>query len=296
MRKTLLFITAGLLSCLSYGQMLPNMGFENWETIGTYAEPMDWNTANECSAQISIVSVTESNDVHSGGSSARLETKDFLGVLKVNGVVTTATMICDPSNPGQVGGYSETARPDSMVFWAKYAPVDIDTAYCQVLFFGEGGNTDTISNDKFNVVGTVSDWTRFSFPINWLTAENPTMASVLFNSSWGNGNLNQGFAGSVFFVDDAEWTMTEPESISEEEAQKWKLTPNPVSNFLTVSGSASGGQLDVFNTTGKLVGGWNLEAFQSTIDLSDLPVGLYLYQLTTRNNEPIKTGKFLVKH
>ncbi|MFT5919648.1 MAG: hypothetical protein ACI9FU_001461 [Granulosicoccus sp.] len=295
MRKTLLFVAAGLLSGLSYGQMMPNMGFENWETFGGYTEPVDWNTANECAAQISIVSVTESNDAHSGASSARLETKDFLMALKVNGVVTTATMICDPSNPGQVGGYSETARPDSMVFWAKYTPVQTDNAYCQVIFFGAGGDTDTISYDKHDVMGTVANWTRYSFPISWMTADNPTEASVLFNSSWGNGNENQGFEGSVFLVDDVEWTMTEPESVPEGEAQKWKLSPNPVSDFMTVTGTAKGGQLEVYNITGERVGGWNLGAFQSTINLSELPAGLYLYQLNTRNNEPIKTGKFLVK-
>ncbi len=34
MKKTLLFMAAGLMSGLSYGQMMPNMGFENWRPSG----------------------------------------------------------------------------------------------------------------------------------------------------------------------------------------------------------------------------------------------------------------------
>ncbi len=243
---------------------------------------------------MSIVSVTQSNDAHSGSSSAKLETKDAV-IFKVNGVMTTATMDCDPTNPGQNGGYAETARPDSLTFWAKYTPVETDNGYAQVIFFGAGGDTDTISYDKFDIVGSVPNWTRFSFPITWWTGANPAESSVLFNSSWGNGIQNQGFAGSTLFVDDVEWKMTEPESVAEGEAQKWKLSPNPVIDLLNITGTSTGANLNVYDVTGKELGNWKLNPFQTTIDLSGFPAGLYLYQLHTRSNELIKTGKFLVK-
>lgn len=296
MKKTLLFVAAAMISGLSYGQMLPNSGFEVWENLqggsNPYSEPEEWNTANECSELLNVQSVSQSADAHSGASSAKLETMPTgLGAVIVNGVVTTATMICDPFNPGQTGGYDFTTRPDSLVFWAKYAPVDTDNGYAQVIMFNATG--DTIAYEKFDILVAVTAWTRYAVKINWMNSDMPAVASVLFNSSWGNGNNGEGFVGSVMYVDDVEWTMG-PNSISELEASKWKVYPNPVEGELTITTHQEGGNVLILDVTGKKVVKRTINELESQIDVSNLPTGIYLYQLRTVENEVVKTGKLLI--
>lgn len=296
MKKSLLFVAAAMVSGLSYGQMLPNGGFEDWENLqggsNPYNEPEEWNTANECSELLGVQSVIQSSDAHSGNSSAMLETKPTgLGAVIVNGVVTTATMICDPFNPGQTGGYAFTARPDSLVFWAKYTPVNNDNSYAQVIMFNAAG--DTIAYEKYDIFGAVPDWTRYAVKINWLSSDMPAIASVLFNSSWGNGNNGEGEVGSIMHVDDAEWTMG-PNSISELEASKWSVYPNPVEGELTITTHQEGGSIEVLDVTGKRVMKRKINELESKFDVSSLPTGIYLYQLRTIEEEVVKTGKLLI--
>ena len=115
MKRTLLSIlSVGVIVGISHAQtQVPNIGFENWETLNgpisnTYEEPVDWNSANECTAIVNQFSVIKSTDAHSGTYSAMLESKStsFQGVI-ANGVLTTANMICLAQGGGQEGGLTD---------------------------------------------------------------------------------------------------------------------------------------------------------------------------------------------
>lgn len=293
-------MTAALFSGLSYGQMLPNSGFESWENLqgntNAYNEPIDWNTANECSELLNIESVTQSSDAYSGSSSAMLETKaTTLGVVIINGLLTTATMDCNPFDPGQSGGYAFTQRPDSLVSWIKYAPSDTDNGYIQIIFFNAAG--DTIAYEKNDIMSALSNWTRIAIKINWMNADQPALSSVLFNSSWGNGNVGEGFVGSTMYVDDVEWVDGEPEGISDSEANQWRAFPNPVIGELTIDRSASsGGRIEMLDMTGRVVLTQSLTSERTIIDMESFSSGVYLYQLSTIEDEVVRTGKLLVNH
>lgn len=298
MRKTLLLIVAVVLGFSSQAQLLPNSSFENWETLqggsNAYDEPNDWNSANECSELLGVQSVSQSTDAHSGASSAKLETMPTIlpGII-VNGVVTTATMICDPTNPGQTGGYAFNTRPDSLICWVKYAPVDTDNGYVQVIMFNAAG--DTIAYEKNDFLTALPNWTRIATKINWMNGDNPVQASVLFNSSWGNGNEGQGHVGSILHVDDVGWDTPAPNGISETEAALWDVYPNPVIGEMIVERSENTlGKIQILDITGRSVLNKKLETIKTKIDVADFPAGIYLYQLTTDSKEVVKTGKLLV--
>lgn len=291
-------MAAGLLSGLSYGQMLPNSGFETWETLqggsNAYNEPNDWNTANECAELLSVQSVSQSSDAYSGASSAMLESKSAgIGAVIINGVVTTATMICDPFNPGQTGGYDFTSRPDSLISWVKYAPQPNDNGYVQVIMFNAAG--DTIAYEKNDIMTALPNWTRIATKINWMNNDNPAEASVLFNSSWGNGNSGEGVVGSIMHVDEVGWDTPPPNGITDAEADQWKAYPNPVEGILTIDRSATtAGVVEMLDVTGRTVLSRSLNTVRTSIDVESFPAGVYLYQLRTTENEVVKSGKLLV--
>ncbi|MFT5279795.1 MAG: hypothetical protein ACI9P8_001434, partial [Bacteroidia bacterium] len=163
MKKSLLTILCGALTITATQAQIAqptNANFENWEQLNgsisnTYNEPVDWNSGNECSEIINVLAVTESSDAYEGSSSARLETLTAFGFTKVNGVITTANMICSASDGGQEGGSAYTAMiPDSIVGYFKYAPVASDSAYCQIMFLANN-DLDTVSFTRVNFTETV---------------------------------------------------------------------------------------------------------------------------------------------
>lgn len=279
----------------------PNASFENWETLNgsignTYNEPVDYNTGNECSEIINQLAVTQSSDAYSGSSSARLETLPAFGSIRINGVVTTATMICSASSGGQEGGYPYTTTlPDSIVGYYKYTPANNDSAYCQLMWLANN-DMDTISYTRINFTETVSSWTRFAAPITPAgPGETPEKMSLFFSSSWGDGSLGQAEVGSLFFIDAVEFIFN-PQSVNEiYNAEGWAVYPNPTSNVLNVQGVHTDATvMEILDVTGKQVKFINMNSSNAIVDVEDLVEGMYVYQIRTLEGRALKTGKLMI--
>jgi len=276
---------------------LPNAGFENWDDEGNYFEPTSWGSANECADQISVYSVAKSTDAYSGSFSARMVTQDYLTILKVNGVITTSAMNCDPFNPGIAGGVNYTERPDSVVGWYKYWPQGNDNAYVQVMLLNTMVSpVDTIGYVKYDMMDEVAVWTRFSAAIVYDSEDTHDLSSVLFNSSWGNGNENEGVHGSELRIDDVAFVFN-PTGITENaNADKWGVYPNPVAGELTIKYAAGADAfLEILDATGKQVRYQKVGHSNSVIDVSELTTGLYIYQLKSVNDGILRTGRLMVQ-
>lgn len=297
MKKIILALAAMALqgSFASAQNPLPNADFEAWTQYNgglgsTYKEPDGWNSANQCSQQIGTYSVTQSDVAHSGLYAAELKTRNaFIGNIKINGVLTTATVICDINSGGQEGGIASAVVPDSIVFWYKYAPAGVDTAYVQVLFFN---GVDTVSDTRGKIYVAASAWTRASFAITTPTGPSDVI-STLFNSSWGDGSQGQAVVNSIFTVDDVEFVFAT--GIAESSAKaNIEVYPNPVKDILNVSNSAgTPSVLEIVDATGRSVMTRQLNGARSTLDVSALPTGLYMYQLRGTDRKVLRTGKFL---
>lgn len=306
MKKSLLFIVTGGFFFGSVNAQISqplNASFENWESyngsIGnTYNEPVDWNTGNECSELINQLAVTQSSDAYEGSSSARLETLPAFGNIKINGVLTTATMICSANSGGQEGGTTYTDMiPDSIVGYFKYAPANGDSAYSQIMFLANN-DMDTISYTRVNFTQTVGSWTRFSAPLTPASSgQTPEKLSLFFSSSWGDGSQGQAVVGSVFYVDNVSFVSV-PESVDEVyNSDEWSVYPNPANDLLSIKGQTSETvNVEILDVTGKQVMYFKVGAGSAAIDISSLTQGIYLYQIKTLDSKVVRTGKLLVNH
>lgn len=306
MKKTLLSIfgAATILTSAQAQILQPaNASFEDWETLNgsignTYSEPLSWNTGNECSELINELAVTQSSDAYDGSSSARLETRSaFGGTIKINGIITTASLICLASSGGQEGGSAYTAEiPDSIVGYFKYTPANNDSAYSQIMFLANN-DMDTISYTRVNFTETVSQWTRFSAPITPATGgQTPEKLSLFFSSSWGDGAQGEAEIGSVFFIDAVEFVSV-PASVNEHyNAAGWNVYPNPAVNHVTIEGNEGNAVMEVLDITGKQVKYVSLADFRTDVDVSELENGIYLYQISDLDGNIMRTGKLLVTH
>ncbi|MCB9186537.1 MAG: T9SS type A sorting domain-containing protein [Flavobacteriales bacterium] len=304
MKKSLLAIIGSVfVLSAAQGQITQpaNASFENWETIpgsigNSYTEPIDWNTGNECSEIVNQLAVTQSSDAYDGSSSARLETLAAFGSIKLNGVVTTASMICLANGGGQEGGSTYTDMiPDSIVGYYKYTPANSDSAYSQIMFLANN-DMDTISYTRVNFTETVTQWTRFSAPLTPATqGQSPEKLSLFFSSSWGDGSQGEAEVGSVFMID-AVQLIQNPQSVADfYNAEGWDIYPNPVSDNLTIKGNVGkGATLEVLDITGKQVKFEQLVSNTSVVEMNDLVAGVYLYQIQSLEGQTVRTGKLMV--
>lgn len=298
MRKAILACTLStFLFNTSHSQNpLPNAGFEEWNDFtgglqSTYREPVGWNSANQCSELIGTYSVSRTEDSHSGNYAAELRTRNsFLPGLnvRINGFLSTATVVCGVNSGGIIGGIASAVVPDSVAFWYKYSPGGVDTAYVQVMLLS---GDDTLSYVKGQIYETVDVWTRASFAIPAPTGI-PSIISTTFNSSWGDGAQGQAVTNSNFKVDDVEFVFAT--SINESMGANVDVYPNPMTDVLHVKLiTAAGAQFEMLDATGRTVISAIISQIDSRIDVSRLPQGMYIYQVRGLDNAVLRTGKLM---
>lgn len=304
MKKTLLSVFS--LTCLAVvtnAQVMQpaNASFEEWETLNgsisnTYDEPVDWNSGNECSELLNQSAVTQSSDAYHGNSSVKLETLPAFGEIKINGVITTASMICSASSGGQEGGAAYTASmPDSIVGYFKCAPMANDSAYAQIMFLANN-DQDTISYTRINFTDSVSEWTRFSAAITPAAqGQTPEKLSLLFSSSWGDGSKGEAVIGSKLYIDAVEF-IANPQSVNEYyNNSDWNVYPNPATDRIHIqSATNEAATIEILDVTGKQVTRQNIVGGAASIQLNHLVQGMYLYQIKSAKGHIARTGKLIV--
>ena len=292
MKKIFTLIISGvIISFSSNGQALPNAGFETWtHTNGAtpYDNPDGWSTLNSSTAALSIITVTKSNDAHGGSFSLQGETKyipfpfdQTAPALVTTGTINTVTQAIE-------GGIAYTQRPDSIAGWMKYAPVNTDTGYMEVLLMNNAED-DTIARARFNRAAATSSWIRFSAPFVYYSSANPELSRVILLPS--SGFTPQ--VGSIIQFDDLEFVF--PTGINENRKVNFIVYPSPATNELFIKNpSPETATMQVFDVAGKKITELNIGLNTTKTNVSAFAPGIYLYTFAGTNAEILHTGKFII--
>jgi len=291
MKKIVPFLLLIICGLPAQSQVLPNPGFENWTQVGTRQDPNNWNTLNPNTAPIGVLTCLKASgaDVHSGNSALKLITKSVLG-QNANGLATTGNISIAP--PGVSGGVAYTGRPDSIVGWYKYTPVNSDNGFVEFQLLGSATTPDTIGYVRFvTPTSTVSSYTRFSAPIVYRSSAVITKSIWILSSSAGfTANVN-----STLFVDDME-LITNPNGIGEQIEVAFNLAPNPVQGNLSINDVTLSTQFILFDALGKIVFKAPLNRGNNQLDLSKLANGIYFYSTSDAFGNEVQKGKILIAH
>jgi hypothetical protein len=215
-----LSIIGSLFTSLTFAQeQMQNPGFEVWENFGTAtSEPENWSslkTADALASQAPVV--IERAEGRQGGFSVRLENKLVLGI-SANGLLTNGRVHAD-FDPELGYVYTKAdddrwntpfvSRPDSLVGWYKFAPVDGDKGKVEV-FLHKTGNcripenesnpNQLVASARYDILTAQSQWTRFSVPFNYTSTDSPEYILSVVTS----GDSTQAVVGSVAYFDDFE--------------------------------------------------------------------------------------------
>jgi len=220
---TLLFSLLFFSSFLLAQQQLENPGFEDWEEIGLgpdILEPVNWSTLKTSDdpdfTNIAPITWERTTDAHTGQYAVKLSNVSVLGI-SVPGTISNgrfhpnfdpdiAYIYTDASDPQWC--YPYTQRPDSIVFWMKFFPVDNDILQFQALLHvdegilpAQDGNTDNwVGYTRADIGGTHDTWTRVSLPFEYYDNRTPEYLLIICTS--GNGTTP--VIGSYAYFDDIE--------------------------------------------------------------------------------------------
>jgi hypothetical protein len=243
----------------------------------------------------------ESNNPHSGQYSLRMETVSFGNLLLVPGIYASipkdyVDQFIDTEG-FEILSFFES-KPKKLTGYYKYAPVNNDSAAIEIELLNYDVRTAYALWKEKN---TVSEWTRFEIPINYVNEWfDVTDLKLIFASSAGYNFANlmdcKGQIGSKFWIDDIAFEYG-GSGLCEPLMDRTCSTafPNPANTTISISfDKVLNGKLVIYNMLGAEVSTLTVNGNSVEANISHLTTGSYFYRVIEGNI--IRTsGKFIVK-
>ena len=212
------------------------------------------------------------------------------------------------SDGGTTGGIEFTHRPDSIVGVFKRKVVAEETAW-MVLYLWKGtvvsqspdgkelidnekdvlaenGSVTLIGKAEFEIKDELSDWTRISVPVDYLSEETPEKMNITISGAdYRNRSLIK--ENNTLSVQNVELIYKDP--VSTEKVQLPSDLISVVDNILYLNGNYK--NLTVYAMSGKQV--YYSARPGETVSLSSLPAGIY--SLRVEGEQGVQTMKFRVR-
>lgn len=327
MKQLFTFFISSFLCCGAMAQTtITNAGFETWGNTspGVSSEPTNWYSNKSGSNVAALGPQTCYQDgtiVHSGSYSVRIEnaTVPIIGTI-VNGNVTTGIIDAPTTtkSDGYIGtrNYSDTTdqrrmaftgRPDSLVGWYQYtAGAATEQGKIRVILhtgdyydpetpttFHINPTSNKIADGLFlTPMSSVSTWTRFSIPFNYVSSANPQYIMINMTSS---ADQNTTVATSKMWIDDLAvvYNANGVNNINMD-ASDIHVYAADRTLFINAAHEISNTSISVFDMTGKKMMEQTLDGIKfANFDLSYLPAGVYIYRLGSTSFS--KTGKLSIE-
>lgn len=268
MRKYLSTIFVTLLSSITFGQSIPNGGFENWNTI-TYDDPLFYQTSNmhgNNGAQ-GTVNAERTSDSWHGNYAIKLTTK-----LVGNDTVFAYFADGDPGKNPPQGGHPYNQIPSGIRFHYKSNIITGDSGLVLVMFKKAGV---LIGQYMWAITTTQSSYTLFSKTLSPALPMNPDTVVIGIASSFPFGG-NRGKPGNMIQVDSLNFTgvASQPlafngdlenwQTITNSQIVGWKISGNNQNANYQTTDKHSGTYALELQTQPPSFGGGNVRAAYAT--------------------------------
>jgi hypothetical protein len=312
MKQILLVFTAILTFNLAAQNPDPNFD-QPWVTspLGYPAkEAVGWISTNVLTSAFASSSnpttVTQSTLNCSGSSSMRILTEKFTlgafngympdtcGFAFIGTVVVSAT-------PRLVDGFAYNQRPTQITYCYQSMPMPGDTCGVGVALWKWNGSSRTyIGAGKNLYTTTVTPMTNATLTIAYSSTVTPDSMSIYVASSYkfsGTTIRPHAKKGSLMWVDNFVYPQSTVGLKEESNDINVIAYPNPAnSTFIVATESSDAKNLEIIDLTGKVIERASFSDGKVKLDVSKYYTGIYLYSVTDKNNQRIKTNKFTVTH
>ncbi len=252
---------------------IPNAGFEDWTTTGSYEQPNEWATMNpSCTGP--FYSCTKSNDhfpVSAGSFSVRIENNTALGQMAGGwGLIASKTM----SYP-MVPAFPVTGHPDSLFGYYKLISLNSDTAWIKILLYDGGLQV----LDKNILLPAAPSWTSFSVPLGtYSTADSAMMILAAF---FPNNQLDGPNGNSVVYFDNLSFDNLVGSVNENNNTPRFSMYPNPAIDVVTlnIDTKTNDVKLNIYNVIGGIVRSEPLQNNRQNFSTGDLNNGIYIVEI-----------------
>lgn len=290
MKKYILSITAMLATVVSVAQ-IPNSGFENFTTVGSYDIPDGWGTMNNATATSSVFSATKGTPGSPGNSYLKLTSKTtgstVTNGIAVSGKLDSINMKAKSGFPFNMQPVSLTGKWQHMIYGSSQGSVKAILTKWNV-----GSNKrDTVATCAQTLAGMAMSWAAFTINFTYLSGAMPDSCIIELRASGSNPTNNDylwvdnlAFSGSVTSLEKNTSFLS-----------TLIISPNPTSENINVTLNLRSPQqisIEIADINGKLirsknVGVVNNESIQ-TINTADLAKGVYLLKIVGESSTEVR--------
>ncbi|NOQ75584.1 MAG: hypothetical protein GQ574_26475 [Crocinitomix sp.] len=305
--KRLILLIGCTLTATCFGQaQLENPGFEGpWEdVIGTEDEPEDWSSLKTADALgvLAPIVIFQSEDAHTGDYCVRLLNVNSFDVI-ANGIMTNGQVHAD-FDPDLGNVYTNEGdadfntvfndRPDSLVAWVIYSPLEGDRGKIEVLLHDDsapgilpetGSNAHWVGKARIDIDESYSEWTRVAAPFVYYNETNPDYVLTVVTS----GDSTIAAEGSEMWVDDLELIYGDDASIETENVLEHQVFATSTGFTVNVA-DYSNAKIELYGLDGKVVYEAVLNSANSQHNIP--AIGTFVYRIIKA--EQIATGKVVL--
>jgi len=283
MKRTLFILVIFIATIIKSIAQIPNNGFENWTTVGSYQNPDGWGTMNNTTAASGIFTATKGTPGDPGTAYLVLTSKK-IGSVVINGIAISGAL--DSTTQLPKSGFAFDQRPQS--FTGNWQHMIYGTSQGSVSAILTRWNTanakrDTIAKAYQTLSGMAMGWANFTINFTYQNGNFPDTCIIVLKASGASPTANDylwvdnlAFSGSVTAV---------PENNAQSNAIK--LFPNPASNFVTLTTNRNSNAcitLNIYNAMGVLVRSEILKQDQQQINIENLSNGIYLIEVKSHDH------------
>jgi hypothetical protein len=184
------FCLAALSATTLFAQ-IPNSGFENWTTIGSYSSPDSWSTLNNTTSSYSVFTATKASPGSPGASYLKLTSRTMSNTV-VNGIAVAGKL--DTLSLKAISGYSFNQRPAA--FTGKWQHMIYGSSQGSIMVLLTKWNAtamkrDTIAHATQGLSGMAMSWANFSFALNYMDSlQFPDSSIIVMKASGSNPTNN----------------------------------------------------------------------------------------------------------
>lgn len=270
-----------LIIQISMAQAIPNAGFENWTSMGSYSNPDSWGNLNATTATMSVYCCEKGTPGVTGTSFLKLTSKTA-GTSVEPGIAVCGML--DPITMLPKSGFTFTGRPTSLTGKWQHMIYGTSQGYIDIKLTRWDATAKTrvsVGSGHVNLSGMAMSWANFSIPVTYTDSNAPDSCIIVLAAS-GTAPTNLDY----LWVDDLKFLPAVGISNNKIETQI-NIFPNPVSTKLNIDLTELRNQkvfIEVTDINGKSVKKpMEVIATSSTIlDISELSKGNYILNVIAK--------------
>ncbi len=296
MKKTVLSTVSIIISTLFSIAQIPNSGFENWTTIGSYSNPDGWGTMNNTTAIASVYTATKGTPGSPGASYLKLTSKTVgTGVVTgvaVSGVIDSLTMMPKSGFAYNMRPANFTGKWQHMIYGSSQGSIQV-----ALTRWDTGMNMRVnVASGSVTLAGMAMSWANFTIPLTYVDGNNPDTCIIVMKAS-GSAPTNNDY----LWVDNLAFSGTVTDIENQEEfVTDMSIYPNPSSDMVNFKFNIKTTQqiyIEISDINGKLIRSENFGKIQGeanqNMNISGIAKGAYFVKI--KGEKSIETRKLVIE-